>query len=191
MTGKDTLWFDFSDQQWEEMLVHVLVFLGMMDSSCCFLQIDADSDTFHSTLMQMLMLAAFSDDPLRLWSVKPNYMLAVPEASLSVDGTSPAQPAQNPLVALTFQRNIHRKEKYLEAEPKALGVLYVCVCVCFLLRCQLIMFCNTMKCRLQHMFQHSSESLECLNRSTLRRWEAPTLLGLDFWSDCKTVEWNV
>lgn len=38
-------------------------------------------------------------------------------------------PAQSPLVTLTFQKHIHRKEKYLEAEPKALGVLCVCVCV--------------------------------------------------------------
>lgn len=29
---------------------------------------------------------------------------------------------QNPLVAITFQKNIDRKKKYLEAEPKALGV---------------------------------------------------------------------
>ena len=38
--------------------------------------------------------------------------------------------AESPLVAVTFQRNVHRKEKYLEAEPKALGVQCVCVCVC-------------------------------------------------------------
>ncbi|XP_035772424.1 uncharacterized protein LOC102784997 isoform X2 [Neolamprologus brichardi] len=36
-------------------------------------------------------------------------------------------PAQSPLVTLTFQKHIHRKEKYLEAEPKALGVLCVCI----------------------------------------------------------------
>ncbi|XP_023279593.1 uncharacterized protein LOC111667956 isoform X2 [Seriola lalandi dorsalis] len=34
-------------------------------------------------------------------------------------------PAQSPLVAVTFQRNVHRKEKYLEAEPKALGVTQI------------------------------------------------------------------
>ncbi|XP_040887182.1 uncharacterized protein LOC121177053 [Toxotes jaculatrix] len=34
-------------------------------------------------------------------------------------------PAQSPLVAVTFQRNIHRKEKYLEAEPKALGITQI------------------------------------------------------------------
>lgn len=36
-----------------------------------------------------------------------------------------ATPAQNPLVAVTFQRNVHRKEKYLEAEPKALGITQI------------------------------------------------------------------
>ncbi|XP_041842490.1 uncharacterized protein LOC121640710 isoform X2 [Melanotaenia boesemani] len=44
-------------------------------------------------------------------------------------------PAQSPLVAVTFQRNVHRKEKYLEAEPKALGItqiglsVYKIICV--------------------------------------------------------------
>ncbi|CAK6968651.1 uncharacterized protein LOC128384330 [Scomber scombrus] len=43
--------------------------------------------------------------------------------------------SESPLVAVTFQRNIHRKEKYLEAEPKALGItqiglsLFQIVCV--------------------------------------------------------------
>ncbi|XP_042257176.1 uncharacterized protein LOC121889358 [Thunnus maccoyii] len=32
---------------------------------------------------------------------------------------------ENPLVAVTFQRNVHRKEKYLEAEPKALGITQI------------------------------------------------------------------
>ncbi|XP_055359988.1 uncharacterized protein LOC114844764 isoform X2 [Betta splendens] len=32
-------------------------------------------------------------------------------------------PAQSPLVTLSFQRNDTRKQKYLEAEPKALGVV--------------------------------------------------------------------
>lgn len=36
--------------------------------------------------------------------------------------------AQNPLVAITFQKNIDRKKKYLEAEPKALGVPSVRLC---------------------------------------------------------------
>ncbi|XP_028988199.1 uncharacterized protein LOC114844764 isoform X3 [Betta splendens] len=31
-------------------------------------------------------------------------------------------PAQSPLVTLSFQRNDTRKQKYLEAEPKALGI---------------------------------------------------------------------
>ncbi|KAM4714313.1 uncharacterized protein FYW61_019335 [Anableps anableps] len=38
-----------------------------------------------------------------------------------------ASPAQSPLVAVTFQRNAKRKEKYLEAEPKALGVTQICL----------------------------------------------------------------
>lgn len=35
---------------------------------------------------------------------------------------------QNPLVAITFQKNVDRKKKYLEAEPKALGVPSVPLC---------------------------------------------------------------
>lgn len=35
---------------------------------------------------------------------------------------------QNPLVAITFEKNIDRKKKYLEAEPKALGVPSVRLC---------------------------------------------------------------
>uniref|UniRef100_A0A8C6P8D8 Uncharacterized protein n=1 Tax=Nothobranchius furzeri TaxID=105023 RepID=A0A8C6P8D8_NOTFU len=44
-------------------------------------------------------------------------------------------PAQSPLVSVTFQRNARRKEKFLEAEPKALGVpeiglsLYTIICL--------------------------------------------------------------
>uniref|UniRef100_A0A1A8CZ90 Membrane-spanning 4-domains subfamily A member 4A-like n=1 Tax=Nothobranchius kadleci TaxID=1051664 RepID=A0A1A8CZ90_NOTKA len=44
-------------------------------------------------------------------------------------------PAQSPLVSVTFQRNAHRKEKFLEAEPKALGIaeiglsLYTIICL--------------------------------------------------------------
>ncbi|XP_029382476.1 uncharacterized protein LOC115059027 [Echeneis naucrates] len=34
-------------------------------------------------------------------------------------------PPQTPLVAVTFQKNVHRKLKYLEAEPKALGVTQI------------------------------------------------------------------
>ncbi|XP_029944266.1 uncharacterized protein LOC115386183 isoform X2 [Salarias fasciatus] len=33
--------------------------------------------------------------------------------------------ADGPLVAVTFQRNVHRKEKYLESEPKALGITQI------------------------------------------------------------------
>uniref|UniRef100_A0A1A7YLU3 Uncharacterized protein n=1 Tax=Iconisemion striatum TaxID=60296 RepID=A0A1A7YLU3_9TELE len=44
-------------------------------------------------------------------------------------------PAQSPLVSVTFQRNVRRKEKFLEAEPKALGIteiglsLYTIICL--------------------------------------------------------------
>ncbi|KAF7207342.1 transcript variant X1 [Nothobranchius furzeri] len=44
-------------------------------------------------------------------------------------------PAQSPLVSVTFQRNARRKEKFLEAEPKALGIaeiglsLYTIICL--------------------------------------------------------------
>ncbi|XP_024144574.1 uncharacterized protein LOC112156499 [Oryzias melastigma] len=44
-------------------------------------------------------------------------------------------PAQSPLVSITFQRDVNWKKKYLEAEPKALGItqiglsLYVVVCL--------------------------------------------------------------
>nr|XP_046236654.1 uncharacterized protein LOC124054547 [Scatophagus argus] len=34
-------------------------------------------------------------------------------------------PAQGPLVAVSFQRDVHRKKKYLEAEPKALGITQI------------------------------------------------------------------
>ena len=63
------------------------------------------------------------------------------EAAVVDEGLSPAQ---SPLVSITFQRNVRRKEKYLEAEPKALGVQRegereggresVCVCVCLYLK---------------------------------------------------------
>lgn len=34
-------------------------------------------------------------------------------------------PTQSPLVQVSFQRNVHRKQKYLEAEPKALGITQI------------------------------------------------------------------
>ncbi|XP_070785834.1 membrane-spanning 4-domains subfamily A member 4A-like [Enoplosus armatus] len=40
------------------------------------------------------------------------------EAAAAEEGTSP-------LVAVTFQRNANRKQKYLEAEPKALGITQI------------------------------------------------------------------
>ncbi|XP_028285464.1 uncharacterized protein LOC114451110 isoform X2 [Parambassis ranga] len=45
------------------------------------------------------------------------------DAAVVEEGFSPA--AQSPLVAVTFQRNVYRKEKYLEAEPKALGITQI------------------------------------------------------------------
>lgn len=44
------------------------------------------------------------------------------EASVVEEGSGAAQ---SPLVSVSFQRNVHRKEKYLEAEPKALGITQV------------------------------------------------------------------
>ncbi|KAK2852058.1 hypothetical protein Q5P01_008334 [Channa striata] len=40
-----------------------------------------------------------------------------------------SSPAQSPLVAVSFQRNANRKQKYLEAEPKALGITQICLSV--------------------------------------------------------------
>ncbi|XP_056298162.1 membrane-spanning 4-domains subfamily A member 4D-like [Pseudoliparis swirei] len=37
----------------------------------------------------------------------------------------PRGPAPSPLVAVSFQKNVHRKEKFLEAEPKALGITQI------------------------------------------------------------------
>ncbi|XP_022073690.1 uncharacterized protein LOC110968156 [Acanthochromis polyacanthus] len=59
------------------------------------------------------------------------------EAAIVEEDISPAQisGSENPLVAVTFQRNVHRKQKYLEAEPKALGItqvglsMYMIICV--------------------------------------------------------------
>ncbi|KAF1380329.1 hypothetical protein PFLUV_G00162530 [Perca fluviatilis] len=44
------------------------------------------------------------------------------EAAVVEEGISPAQ---SPLVAVSFQRNVHRNKKYLEAEPKALGITQI------------------------------------------------------------------
>ncbi|XP_070711223.1 membrane-spanning 4-domains subfamily A member 4A-like isoform X1 [Pempheris klunzingeri] len=44
------------------------------------------------------------------------------EAALVEEGMSTPQ---GPLVAVTFQRNVHRKLKYLEGEPKALGITQI------------------------------------------------------------------
>lgn len=44
------------------------------------------------------------------------------EAAVLEEGISPAQ---SPLVAVSFQKNVHRNQKYLEAEPKALGITQI------------------------------------------------------------------
>lgn len=44
------------------------------------------------------------------------------EAAVVEEGVSPAQ---SPLVTVSFQKNTNRKEKYLEAEPKALGITQI------------------------------------------------------------------
>uniref|UniRef100_A0A8C5DEY4 Uncharacterized protein n=1 Tax=Gouania willdenowi TaxID=441366 RepID=A0A8C5DEY4_GOUWI len=49
------------------------------------------------------------------------------EGSVVVEGR--VEPDHSPLVAVTFQRDAHRKEKYLEAEPKALGISQITMSV--------------------------------------------------------------
>lgn len=44
------------------------------------------------------------------------------EAAVVAEGVTPGQ---SPLIAVTFQRDVHRTEKYLEAEPKALGITQI------------------------------------------------------------------
>lgn len=44
------------------------------------------------------------------------------EAAFVEEGISPAQ---SPLVTVSFQRDVNRKQKYLEAEPKALGITQI------------------------------------------------------------------
>lgn len=44
------------------------------------------------------------------------------EAAVVEEGVGPAQ---TPLVTVSFQKNASRKEKYLEAEPKALGITQI------------------------------------------------------------------
>ncbi|XP_068569791.1 membrane-spanning 4-domains subfamily A member 4A-like [Cebidichthys violaceus] len=49
--------------------------------------------------------------------------------------------AQNPLVLVGFQRNVRRKEKYLEAEPKALGITQISLSV-FQITCVAVFLSN-------------------------------------------------
>lgn len=53
-----------------------------------------------------------------------------------VDGA--ASPAESPLVAVTFQKDVNRKQKYLEAEPKALGITQIGLSV-FQITCALVL----------------------------------------------------
>uniref|UniRef100_A0A3Q1HBI9 Uncharacterized protein n=2 Tax=Anabas testudineus TaxID=64144 RepID=A0A3Q1HBI9_ANATE len=46
------------------------------------------------------------------------------EAAVVEEGISPVQ---SPLVEVSFQKNVNRKQKYLEAEPKALGITQICL----------------------------------------------------------------
>ena len=47
---------------------------------------------------------------------------AMETESSASQGTGQGTQRQDPLVAVTFQKNPNRKQKFLEAEPKALGV---------------------------------------------------------------------
>uniref|UniRef100_A0A8C8FZP8 Membrane-spanning 4-domains subfamily A member 4A-like n=1 Tax=Oncorhynchus tshawytscha TaxID=74940 RepID=A0A8C8FZP8_ONCTS len=51
--------------------------------------------------------------------------------------------AEGPLVAVTFQRTPHKKQKYLESEPKALGVTQIALSV-FYISSVIVMFDNSM-----------------------------------------------
>uniref|UniRef100_A0A4W5N9K6 Uncharacterized protein n=1 Tax=Hucho hucho TaxID=62062 RepID=A0A4W5N9K6_9TELE len=50
--------------------------------------------------------------------------------------------AEGPLVAVTFQRTPHKKQKYLESEPKALGVAQISLSV-FYISSFIVMFTNS------------------------------------------------
>ncbi|XP_049601637.1 membrane-spanning 4-domains subfamily A member 4A [Syngnathus scovelli] len=45
------------------------------------------------------------------------------------EAIEPESSTQNPLVTVTFQRDPNRKQKYLEAEPKALGITQILLSV--------------------------------------------------------------
>uniref|UniRef100_A0A8C8FCV1 Uncharacterized protein n=1 Tax=Oncorhynchus tshawytscha TaxID=74940 RepID=A0A8C8FCV1_ONCTS len=51
--------------------------------------------------------------------------------------------AEGPLVTVTFQRTSHKKQKYLESEPKALGVAQIALSV-FYISSVVVMFTNSM-----------------------------------------------
>nr|XP_023997442.1 uncharacterized protein LOC112074513 isoform X1 [Salvelinus alpinus] len=51
--------------------------------------------------------------------------------------------AEGPLVAVTFQKTAHKKQKYLESEPKALGVAQIALSV-FYISSVIVMFTNSM-----------------------------------------------
>ncbi|XP_055755825.1 uncharacterized protein LOC129834658 [Salvelinus fontinalis] len=51
--------------------------------------------------------------------------------------------AEGPLVAVTFQKTAHQKQKYLESQPKALGVAQIALSV-FYISSVIVMFTNSM-----------------------------------------------
>ncbi|XP_026208881.1 uncharacterized protein LOC113157535 [Anabas testudineus] len=65
------------------------------------------------------------------------------EAAVVEEGISPVQ---SPLVEVSFQKNVNRKQKYLEAEPKALGITQICLSL-FNITCASVFLANRV-CRL-------------------------------------------
>ncbi|XP_044040884.1 uncharacterized protein LOC122870627 isoform X1 [Siniperca chuatsi] len=63
------------------------------------------------------------------------------EAAAAEEGTSLAQ---SPLVTVTFQRDVHRKQKYLEAEPKALGITQIGLSV-FQITCESVFMAKDLR----------------------------------------------
>uniref|UniRef100_A0A673XX42 Uncharacterized LOC115167030 n=1 Tax=Salmo trutta TaxID=8032 RepID=A0A673XX42_SALTR len=60
--------------------------------------------------------------------------------------------AEGPLVAVTFQKTPHKKQKYLESEPKALGVTQIALSV-FYISSVIVMFTNSMSMVVEDLTQ--------------------------------------